>query len=91
MQIINIYKIIATFLQMHVYIVQGKSNAVAPYVILGVVSLTGALAASFLPETFQHHLPETLEDADKFGKNSKFWSYLPKDSIKLEGSGSDEG
>ncbi|OXA38895.1 Organic cation transporter 1 [Folsomia candida] len=72
-------------------VLTGKSNAVAPYVILGVVSLTGALAASFLPETFQHHLPETLEDADKFGKNSKFWSYLPKDSIKLEGSGSDEG
>lgn len=31
----------------------------------------------FLPETLHQKLPETLRDAEKFGKNQPFW-YLPR-------------
>jgi hypothetical protein len=37
----------------------------------------GMLAAAFLPETLNQHLPESIQDADDFGKNNKFWSLLP--------------
>jgi len=38
----------------------------------------GLASAASLPETFKQHLPETIEDANKFGKGHKYWSYLPE-------------
>lgn len=43
------------------------------------------IAASFLPETLKQRLPESLEDADKFGEGNKFWSIsVRKDSSYLK-------
>lgn len=54
-----------------------------PYVIIGIVSATGMVAALFLPETLHQRLPETLSDAQTFGRDQKFWS-LPEKSIVVE-------
>ncbi|OXA51668.1 organic cation transporter protein [Folsomia candida] len=56
----------------------GKFNASLPYAILGLISAVGLLSSVSLPETFRQHLPETVEQANRFGKGVKFWSYLPK-------------
>lgn len=48
-----------------------------PFVVIGLMSALGATCASFLPETLHQSLPETIEQAQKFGKTQKFWS-LPK-------------
>ncbi|XP_072301574.1 solute carrier family 22 member 4-like [Eucyclogobius newberryi] len=37
-----------------------------PYILLGSASIVSAIGALFLPETFGHPLPETLEDMKKF-------------------------
>jgi hypothetical protein len=59
-------------------IFQGNTHDVRyPYVIIGIVSTTGMLAALVLPETLHQRLPETLADAYMFGREQKFWS-LPK-------------
>ncbi|XP_062702203.1 beta-alanine transporter isoform X1 [Aedes albopictus] len=54
-----------------------------PFVVIGLLSALGATCASFLPETLHQSLPETIEQAQKFGKKQKFWS-LPK-KPKTEG------
>lgn len=48
-----------------------------PYMILFAMFLVGIVAMMFLPETLHQKLPETLRDAEKFGKTQQFW-YLPK-------------
>lgn len=40
-----------------------------PYAILCGMFLTGALCGMFLPETLHQRLPDTLEEARKFGAN----------------------
>ncbi|KAG8230553.1 hypothetical protein J437_LFUL010154 [Ladona fulva] len=57
------------------YIVYLGSNSDAryPYVGMGALALLGAIASSFLPETMDEHLPETLNDARVFGKDQKYW------------------
>lgn len=45
--------------------------------ILFVFFLIGIVVMMFLPETLHQKLPETLKDAEKFGKSQPFW-YLPK-------------
>ncbi|CAG7817265.1 unnamed protein product, partial [Allacma fusca] len=63
------------------YIVQyGKSYAMFPYVIFTVVSLIGTIISPLLPETLGCKLPETLKDADSFGRGHKFWSFVPHSS-----------
>jgi hypothetical protein len=47
------------------------------------VSATGTLAALFLPETLHQRLPETLADAQTFGRDQKFWS-LPEKPIAMK-------
>ncbi|ODM89402.1 Organic cation transporter 1 [Orchesella cincta] len=67
------------------YIVySGKSSLTTPWIISAVLSYAGTIAAACIPETVNHNLPETLEEAANFGKGRKFWSfYLPKkDDIK---------
>ncbi|XP_055589809.1 organic cation/carnitine transporter 2 isoform X3 [Uranotaenia lowii] len=48
-----------------------------PFVIIGLLSAFGAVCAMFLPETLHQALPESIEQAQKFGKDQGFWT-LPK-------------
>jgi hypothetical protein len=64
-------------------IFQGNTYDVRyPYIIIGIVSTTGMLAALLLPETLHERLPETLADAHIFGREQKFWS-LPKKPVTV--------
>ncbi|EDW84687.1 uncharacterized protein Dwil_GK14248 [Drosophila willistoni] len=49
----------------------------APYYILGTLFLLGGIGATFLPETLHKKLPDTMEEANHFGRHDKFFS-LPK-------------
>ncbi|XP_071441641.1 carcinine transporter-like [Hetaerina americana] len=51
-----------------------------PYVVLGTCSLVGAVASSFLPETLNEKLPETLAEAQHFGRGQRYWSF-PKSAL----------
>ena len=62
-----------------VFLLQGKVNVALPYVFIGGLALLGTLASMFLPETLNHKLPETVDEAQDFGKNQKFWSFRPKE------------
>lgn len=51
--------------------------------IMGVLFLTAGIAGFFLPETLGQRLPETLEDAQEFGKRQPMWG-IPKSEIVQE-------
>merc|ERR1712025_1132976 len=53
----------------------GSIDLRLPYLALFLICLSGSVATSFLPETVGAKLPETLEDANKFGKFDKYFSY----------------
>jgi len=48
-----------------------------PYLIMFMICLVGAVGTSFLPETVGAKLPETLEDANQFGRSDKYFSFKP--------------
>ncbi|XP_038122925.1 solute carrier family 22 member 21 [Culex quinquefasciatus] len=48
-----------------------------PFLAIGGLSALGAVCALLLPETLHQALPESIEQARKFGKNHRFFS-LPK-------------
>lgn len=52
------------------YIISMGTNKDAriPYAIMAVISLIACFGGLFLPETLNQKLPETLEDAQEFGK-----------------------
>lgn len=58
-----------------------------PLVMIGILSLAGALAGLFLPETLNVHLPQTIEDGENLGMNNcscfLFWK-RKKDVYTLE-------
>jgi hypothetical protein len=67
-----------------IIVFQGNTYDVRyPYVIIGIVSASGMVAALFLPETLHQRLPETLADAHAFGRDQKFWS-LPEKPIAVK-------
>ncbi|KFM59486.1 Organic cation transporter 1, partial [Stegodyphus mimosarum] len=45
-----------------------------PYLIIGMVCILAGFSATFLPETLNEILPQTIYDAEKFGKDQKFFS-----------------
>ena len=55
----------------------GATDLKLPYLIMFLVCAIGAIAVSLLPETLGATLPETLDQASVFGKNDKFFSFLP--------------
>ena len=61
----------------------GATDLKLPYLIMFLVCAIGAIAVSLLPETLGATLPETLEQASVFGKNDKFFSFLPSKYFKL--------
>ncbi|XP_076672740.1 organic cation transporter 1 isoform X2 [Andrena cerasifolii] len=62
-------------------------SRVLPLIIMGTLSVAGALTSIFLPETLNIHLPQTIEEGELFGADFKLWSCptLPK-----KGKDSDE-
>ncbi|GIY74832.1 organic cation transporter 1 [Caerostris darwini] len=49
-----------------------------PFVLIGLTSFLTGILASFLPETLNENLPQTLTDAEAFGKNQKYFSWTKK-------------
>ena len=62
----------------------GKANVSWPYICMGLLSLLGLTATSFIPETRNRKLPDTLCEANDFGKYDKFFSLRlgNEDSVK---------
>ncbi|OWA52770.1 Carcinine [Hypsibius exemplaris] len=54
----------------------GTHSLWLPLVIFGVLGMIGGLAALLLPETMNANLPETLEEAEEFGKDMTWKDYL---------------
>uniref|UniRef100_A0AAG5CX02 Major facilitator superfamily (MFS) profile domain-containing protein n=1 Tax=Anopheles atroparvus TaxID=41427 RepID=A0AAG5CX02_ANOAO len=48
-----------------------------PFLVMCLSMGVGVLAALFLPETLHQSLPNTIQEAQQFGKEQRFWS-LPK-------------
>jgi len=55
----------------------GTTDLRYPYLIMFLICLLGSVATSFLPETVGAKLPETLEDANQFGRSDKYLSFKP--------------
>lgn len=55
----------------------GTTDLRYPYLVMFLICLAGTVATSFLPETVGAKLPETLEDANQFGRSDKYFSFKP--------------
>ena len=62
----------------------GATDLRYPYLALFLICLSGTVATSFLPETIGAKLPETLEDANDFGKGDSYFSFKPPRTEKYE-------
>lgn len=51
-----------------------------PYIVMFLICLVGTVSVSLLPETVGAKLPETLEEANNFGKNDAYFSFKPSRS-----------
>ena len=52
----------------------GKDDKRIPYLFLSGLGLFGAITSSFLPETLDCYLVETLEQAANFGRDHQYFS-----------------
>lgn len=59
-----------------------------PYMIMGILFLTAGMTAFFLPETLGQRLPESLAEAQEFGKGQPMWG-IPKSNIIKKDSDDD--
>ena len=48
-------------------LIGGDFGKALPLIIFGSLSIVAGLLALLLPETLNKHLPETIEDGEKFG------------------------
>jgi len=55
----------------------GATDPRYPYLVMFLICLLGSVSTSFLPETVGAKLPETLEDANQFGRSDKYLSFKP--------------
>ncbi|GIY07147.1 organic cation transporter protein, partial [Caerostris extrusa] len=49
-----------------------------PFVIIGLVNLLAGISAILLPETLNAILPQTIQDAERFGRDQKCFSCNPR-------------
>ena len=49
---------------------------VLPLMIMGGLMVVGGFFALMLPETLHHHLPQTLQEGEEFGKHFGFRQWL---------------
>lgn len=49
------------------------SNAI-PLLIIGLVCVFSGVCLTTIPETLNENLPQTIEDAENFGKYQKYWA-----------------
>uniref|UniRef100_A0ABD2WW67 Major facilitator superfamily (MFS) profile domain-containing protein n=1 Tax=Trichogramma kaykai TaxID=54128 RepID=A0ABD2WW67_9HYME len=49
-------------------------SKVLPLIIMGTLSVAGSITSIFLPETLNIHLPQTVEEGERFGADFKLWS-----------------
>ena len=61
-------KAIYVFWNNIICILQSSLSAKAPFILLGVIGIISAIPGLFLPETADVNFPETIEDAEIFGK-----------------------
>ncbi|XP_049845748.1 solute carrier family 22 member 8-like [Schistocerca gregaria] len=80
------------------YMLSNAINCVAPYVayvgtemelrymfgILGTTMLFTSLSISFLPESLNQKLPETIQDATAYGQRQKYWRLSQKKHCEIE-------
>ncbi|XP_046415882.1 organic cation transporter 1-like [Neodiprion fabricii] len=59
-------------------------SRVLPLIVMGSLSVAGALTSVFLPETLNIHLPQTIEEGELFGADFKLWSCPTSASKKTE-------
>nr|CAD7429238.1 unnamed protein product [Timema monikensis] len=64
----------ATFFSAHILYLATYWRAI-PDLVLGVLSITGAVLCLMLPETLNKTLPVTLEDGESFGEGEGFWEF----------------
>ncbi|XP_014677146.1 PREDICTED: organic cation transporter protein-like, partial [Priapulus caudatus] len=55
----------------------GTYSPTLPLVIFGIPAVIAGVLAMFLPETMDKVLPETLNDGEQFGRDQRFWQFLP--------------
>ena len=58
---------------------QGSTGQTLPLVIFGTFTFLAGILASMLPETLNRSLPDSIKDAENFGKSVHRVS-VPKDS-----------
>lgn len=51
---------------------------------MGSISIISGITASFLPETLNENLPQTIDDGDDFGRDLKYWALAKKVTNELE-------
>lgn len=59
-------------------ILLGKYGNHFPLIIMGSVDLTASFFASFLPETRNKNLPQTIVESRQLVRERKYWSLAPK-------------
>ncbi|KAG1706153.1 Carcinine transporter [Nymphon striatum] len=64
----------------------GQSYLRLPLVIIGALTITAGFLCAFLPETLHQSMPETLQDAEEFGKNMTLKDYLRCIPLKEKGN-----
>ncbi|XP_075751133.1 beta-alanine transporter isoform X1 [Rhipicephalus microplus] len=53
----------------------GRYGSWIPFLFLALLTTTAGIAAAWLPETKDYPLCQTVEDADRFGHDQKFFSF----------------